>query len=140
MEKKYVLIMELKSKIDEQFPVCLKEDRVHLQRFMKELLKRDDVICRLNRLMLLEDIISGSHLYELGDDFETELPVDEIEILAPVLAALPKDSQEFFRQAFDDQNAKKDNMLELILGRFDILRVSRLSFFEADVDPGRMPG
>jgi hypothetical protein len=81
-------------------------------------------------MMLLEDIINGSHLYEMSDDFQTEMPENEIEILEPVLKALPEDSQAFFRMAFDDLNEKKDYMLELILNRFDVLRVSRLCFFE----------
>ncbi len=58
----------------------------------------------------------------------------EREIFAPVTAALPPDSQEFFRQAFDRRDEKNDYILELILDRFGVLKITRLSFFEAYPD------
>lgn len=129
MKKEYILIVEFTGEINRvtKGSSTNRDDRFFAALF-EEVLKDDNILRDLYRLMLLSDFSGGNHIFDMEQNIISIPYRDEIEILTPLLSTLPDDAKAYFLKIFKSDDEGRDAFFEKLFNQFKNLRVTKANF------------
>jgi hypothetical protein len=133
MKKEYIIIMKLETESPEPDQIIPgdEEEQKHIDRLIKELYRQNKAICELYSMLTLTELLDDNHKYFVDEKLTQISFKSELEILEPVIQALPGDSQEFLRWKFAPDSSDNDDMYNKIMSQLDDLIMTNISFFES---------
>ena len=130
MKKKYILILELETRINEKIADAKKEQSGCYNSLLQEVLKNNKIIRDLYWLWLISELSNSNHIYEMSQNVAQLKEKDELEILKPLLKNLPEETKEYFLKVFQATDEKRDEFFETFFSQFDTLKVTKANFIE----------
>jgi hypothetical protein len=78
----------------------------------------------------MSDLGDDNHIYEMDRDMRILRGGDELELIRPVLQALPGDARAFFEKVFEGSEDWVNEYFEILFEQFGNLKVKRANFLE----------